>query len=109
MKKDGTPFVKVITDARIIPGLKVDIGAKMLFGSVLLHELGHSAGAIRHKVPVRSITLFIFWWGSARIGAEAPGASPGLSRISGAAPTPMAVQRSISNRQVQCVRSIRND
>src|SRR5512147_1266791 len=27
-KKDGTPFVKVITDAGIIPGIKVDIGAK---------------------------------------------------------------------------------
>ena len=27
-KKDGTPFVRVITDAGIIPGIKVDIGAK---------------------------------------------------------------------------------
>jgi fructose-bisphosphate aldolase class I len=27
-KKDGTPFVKVIADAGIIPGIKVDIGAK---------------------------------------------------------------------------------
>ena len=27
-KKDGTPFVKVITDAGIIPGIKVDTGAK---------------------------------------------------------------------------------
>src|SRR5512140_3700990 len=26
-KKDGTPFVKVITDAGIIPGIKVDTGA----------------------------------------------------------------------------------
>ena len=26
--KDGTPFVKVITDAGIIPGIKVDAGAK---------------------------------------------------------------------------------
>ena len=26
-KRDGTPFVKVITDAGIIPGIKVDIGA----------------------------------------------------------------------------------
>ena len=29
-KKDGTPFVKVITDAGIIPGIKVDTGAKDL-------------------------------------------------------------------------------
>ncbi len=27
-KKDGTPFLKVITDAGIIPGIKVDTGAK---------------------------------------------------------------------------------
>src|SRR5579863_824818 len=27
-KEDGTPFVKVITDAGIIPGIKVDRGAK---------------------------------------------------------------------------------
>jgi fructose-bisphosphate aldolase, class I len=27
-KQDGTPFVKIITDAGIIPGIKVDIGAK---------------------------------------------------------------------------------
>jgi len=28
--------------------------------SILLHELGHSVIALRHRVPVRSITLFIF-------------------------------------------------
>jgi len=31
-EKDGTPFVKVLTDAGIIPGIKVDIGAKSLAG-----------------------------------------------------------------------------
>jgi fructose-bisphosphate aldolase class I len=31
-KKDGTPFVKVITDAGIIPGIKVDTGAKEMAG-----------------------------------------------------------------------------
>jgi fructose-bisphosphate aldolase class I len=31
-KKDGTPFVKVLTDAGIIPGIKVDTGAKDLAG-----------------------------------------------------------------------------
>jgi fructose-bisphosphate aldolase class I len=31
-KKDGTPFVKVITDAGIIPGIKVDTGAKAMAG-----------------------------------------------------------------------------
>jgi fructose-bisphosphate aldolase class I len=31
-KEDGTPFLKVITDAGIIPGIKVDTGAKALAG-----------------------------------------------------------------------------
>src|SRR5664280_678966 len=31
-KKDGTPFVKVIIDAGIIPGIKVDSGAKDMAG-----------------------------------------------------------------------------
>ena len=30
--KDGTPFVKVLTDAGIIPGIKVDTGAKDMAG-----------------------------------------------------------------------------
>ena len=29
-KKDGTPFIKILTDAGIIPGIKVDTGAKDL-------------------------------------------------------------------------------
>ena len=47
--------------------------AIMLFVSVLLHELGHSVIAIRYKIPVRRITLFIFG-GVAQIGAEPPNA-----------------------------------
>jgi fructose-bisphosphate aldolase class I len=31
-KKDGTPFLKVITDAGIIPGIKVDAGPKAMAG-----------------------------------------------------------------------------
>jgi Zn-dependent protease/CBS domain-containing protein len=43
----------------------------MLFVSVLLHELGHSAGAMHYKIPVRSITLLIFG-GISQIAAEPP-------------------------------------
>jgi fructose-bisphosphate aldolase class I len=31
-KKDGTPFLKIISDAGIIPGIKVDLGARDLAG-----------------------------------------------------------------------------
>jgi Zn-dependent protease len=46
----------------------------MLFVSVLLHELGHSVVARRHKIPVPSITLFLFG-GVSQIGAEPPSAN----------------------------------
>ncbi|HTR35770.1 MAG TPA: site-2 protease family protein [Bryobacteraceae bacterium] len=49
------------------------VTAIMLFVSVLLHELGHSVVALQFKVPVRSITLFIFG-GVAQIGTEPPSA-----------------------------------
>jgi Zn-dependent protease/predicted transcriptional regulator len=45
------------------------ITALMLFVSVLLHELGHSWVALRYKIPVRSITLFIFG-GISQISSE---------------------------------------
>lgn len=41
----------------------------LFFGSVVLHELGHSVIALKYGIPVKSITLFIFG-GVANIGKE---------------------------------------
>ena len=62
--KNWSPLLYWVTGA---------VTAIMLFVSVLLHELGHSAIALRYKIPVRSITLFLFG-GVAQIGAEPPSA-----------------------------------
>jgi Zn-dependent protease/predicted transcriptional regulator len=45
----------------------------LFFGSVVFHELAHSAVALRYRIPVASITLFVFG-GIARIGREAESA-----------------------------------
>ena len=46
----------------------------MLFVSVILHELGHSVIALRYKIKVKQITIFIFG-GVAEIAGEPPKAS----------------------------------
>ncbi len=56
----------------------------LFFGSVLVHELGHSLVALRNAVPVSSITLFIFG-GLAQLKREPP--TPGAEfRIAIAGP-----------------------
>lgn len=47
------------------------IASLLLFVSVLLHELGHSYVALRYRIPIRQITLFIFG-GMAHMGKEPP-------------------------------------
>jgi Zn-dependent protease len=60
------------------------ITALVFFASILVHELGHSWVALRHRIPIRGITLFIFG-GVAQIARE-PG-TPGVElRIALAGP-----------------------
>ena len=61
-----------------LPGLSSErywamggMAAVLLFLSVLLHELGHSYVALRYRIPIDRITLFIFG-GVAHMRKEAP-------------------------------------
>jgi Zn-dependent protease len=60
------------------------VSALLFFASILLHELGHSMVALRHGIPIRSITLFIFG-GVARLGRD-PGDGRTELKIAAAGP-----------------------
>ena len=47
------------------------VAALLLFASVILHELGHSLVALRYRIPIGQITLFIFG-GVAQMRKEPP-------------------------------------
>jgi Zn-dependent protease/CBS domain-containing protein len=49
------------------------VTAVLFFGSIVAHELAHSVVALRYKVPVHRITLFIFG-GVSQIAGEPPSA-----------------------------------
>jgi Zn-dependent protease/CBS domain-containing protein len=50
------------------------VTALLFFGSIVVHELAHSWVALRYKIPVHRITLFIFG-GVSQIAGEPPSAS----------------------------------
>jgi len=60
------------------------ITALIFFASILVHELGHCWVALRNRIPIRSITLFVFG-GIAQIARE-PGAPAVELRIAIAGP-----------------------
>jgi Zn-dependent protease/predicted transcriptional regulator len=61
----------------------------LLFGSIVMHELGHSVLALRHGVAVRSITLFIF--GGVAVMDREPGSPRAELEIALAGPATSAL------------------
>ena len=60
------------------------ITALVFFASILIHELGHCWVALRNRIPIRSITLFVFG-GIAQIARE-PGTPAVEARVAIAGP-----------------------
>jgi fructose-bisphosphate aldolase class I len=72
-KKDGTPFVKVITDAGIIPGIKVDAGAKDLAGHPA-EKITEGLDGLRERLAeyVQIGAKFVKWRAVITVGKDLP-------------------------------------
>ncbi len=72
-KKDGTPFLKVITEAGIIPGIKVDAGAKAMAGHPG-EKITEGLDGLRDRLKeyVRMGARFAKWRAVIAIGAGLP-------------------------------------
>src|ERR1035437_2223327 len=71
--KDGTPFVKVITDAGIIPGIKVDAGAKDMAGH-LGEKIVEGLDGLRERLAdyFQMGIRFAKWRAVIALGADIP-------------------------------------
>jgi len=72
-KKDGTPFLKVLTDAGIIPGIKVDTGAKDMAvhpGERITEGLDGLRGRLKEYVQMGA--RFAKWRGVIAVGDGIP-------------------------------------
>jgi fructose-bisphosphate aldolase class I len=72
-KKDGTPFIKVLIEAGIIPGIKVDAGAKDLAGH-LGEKVTEGLDGLRDRLAeyFRMGARFAKWRAVIAIGEDAP-------------------------------------
>jgi len=72
-KKDGTPFVNVITDAGIIPGIKVDAGAKDLAGHPA-EKITEGLDGLRERLVeyVQIGAKFVKWRAVITVGKNLP-------------------------------------
>jgi len=72
-KKDGTPFVNVITDAGIIPGIKVDAGAKDLAGHPA-EKITEGLDGLRERLAeyVQIGAKFVKWRAVITVGKNLP-------------------------------------
>ncbi len=79
--KEGTPFAQVITDAGILPGIKVDTGAKEM--------AGHPGSTCPKQETVDAVADATVWC----LLRAVPAAVPGIAFLSGGQPAELASAR----------------